>query len=107
MSDPNIAEAGKATRFQKGKVPISPGRPKKPPISGRYATVAELPAPDNLLAALKLSEADQREAAGRPNRQRRSTGRPATLAASQGGECSNAREELLRSYWLWQVHLES
>ncbi len=39
--------------------PISPGRPKKSPISDRYAAIAELPAPDYLLTALKLSEAEK------------------------------------------------
>src|SRR5215471_3896278 len=35
------------------------GRPKKLPITDRYAAVAELPVPDNLLTALKLSEAEK------------------------------------------------
>jgi hypothetical protein len=35
------------------------GRPKKLPITDRYATVAELPVPDNLLTALRLSEAEK------------------------------------------------
>ena len=36
MPNPNIAEAGKATRFKKGNVPISPGRPKKTLMSEAY-----------------------------------------------------------------------
>jgi len=37
------------------------GRPRKLPITERYATIAELPVPDYLLTALKLSEAERRE----------------------------------------------
>ena len=59
MPNPNIAEAGRATRFQKGNVPLSPGRPKRSPITDRYATIADLPAPDYLLAALKLSAVEK------------------------------------------------
>ena len=59
MPNPNIAEAGRATRFQKGNVPISPGRPKRLPITDRYAAIADLPALDYLLAALKLSPAEK------------------------------------------------
>ena len=35
------------------------GRPAKQPITDRYAVTADLPAPDYLLAALKLSEAEK------------------------------------------------
>ena len=48
------------------------GRPKKLPITDRYAVMAELPAPDYLLAALKLSEAEKpaiKNLRGRPGAQ--------------------------------------
>jgi hypothetical protein len=35
------------------------GRPKRQPMTERYAAIAELPVPDYLLAALKLSEAEK------------------------------------------------
>jgi hypothetical protein len=35
------------------------GRPRRHPITERYAAIAELPVPDNLLAALKLTEAER------------------------------------------------
>ena len=47
--------------FMPGRSGNRSGRPKRNPISERYAAIAELPAPDYLLAALKLSEAEKQE----------------------------------------------
>ena len=50
-----------AAKWKPGQSGNPSGRPRKIPITDRYATIAELPAPDNLLAALKLSEAERQE----------------------------------------------
>ena len=54
-----IPPAMEANKWKPGQSGNPSGRPKKLPITDRYATVAELPVPDNLLAALKLSEAEK------------------------------------------------
>jgi hypothetical protein len=48
-----------ANKWKPGHSGNPSGRPKKLPITDRYATVAELPVPDNLLTALRLSEAEK------------------------------------------------
>jgi len=50
----NIVEDGKETRFGPGKSGNPGGRPKKRPISGRYADVAEMKLPDDLQKVLRL-----------------------------------------------------
>jgi hypothetical protein len=54
MPNPNIAEAGRATRFKKGNVPISPGRPKKSSISEAYARIIDERLPDDIRLKLGL-----------------------------------------------------
>jgi hypothetical protein len=50
-----------ANKWKPGQPGNPTRRPRKLPITDRYATVAELQVPDNLLAALKLSEAEKQE----------------------------------------------
>ena len=50
-----------ANKWKPGQSGNPSGRPRKLPITDRYASVAELPVPDYLLAALKLSEAEKQE----------------------------------------------
>lgn len=50
-----------ANKWKPGQSGNPTGRPRKLPITDRYATIAELPVPDYLLAALKLSEAEKQE----------------------------------------------
>jgi len=57
MPNPNIAEAGKATRFKKGNVPISPGRPKKTPMSEAYVKHLGDRLPEEVRARLGLPKA--------------------------------------------------
>jgi hypothetical protein len=45
--------------FMPGQSGNPSGRPKKLPITDCYATIAELPVPDYLIAALKLSDAER------------------------------------------------
>ena len=47
--------------WKRGQSGNPSGRPRTLPITNRYATVAELPAPDNLLSALPLSEPEKKE----------------------------------------------
>ena len=47
--------------FMPGQSGNPSGRPRKLPITDRYAVIAELPAPNYLLAALKLSEAKKKK----------------------------------------------
>jgi hypothetical protein len=54
MPNPNIAEAGKATRFKKGNVPISPGRPRKTAVSDAYARHVGKALPDDVRVKLGL-----------------------------------------------------
>jgi len=54
MPNPNIAEAGKTTRFKKGNVPISPGRPKKSSVSEAYARLVDKRLPDDIRLKLGL-----------------------------------------------------
>ena len=48
-----------ANKWKPGHSGNPAGRPKKLPITDRYAAVAELPVPDNLLTALRLREAEK------------------------------------------------
>jgi len=50
-----------AKKWKPGQSGNPSGRPKRLPITDRYGVIAELPAPDYLLAALRLSEAEKRE----------------------------------------------
>jgi len=66
MSDNDSAHSARKTLggvtgkgFLPGQSGNPSGRPKRNPISDRYATIAELSAPDYLLAALKLSDAEK------------------------------------------------
>jgi hypothetical protein len=55
MSNPKIAEAGIATQFKPGCAP-GPGRPKRRPITERYAVLAETPIEEDERKELKLPE---------------------------------------------------
>lgn len=55
MSNPKIAEAGIATRSKPGSAP-GPGRPKRRPITERYAALAETPIEEKERKKLKLPE---------------------------------------------------
>ena len=50
-----------ANKWKPGQSGNPSGRPRKLPITDRYATIAELPVPDYLLTALRLSEAEKQE----------------------------------------------
>jgi hypothetical protein len=50
-----------ANKWKPGQSGNPSGRPRKLPITDRYGVIAELPVPDYLLTALKLSEAERRE----------------------------------------------
>jgi Family of unknown function (DUF5681) len=56
-----IPPAMEANKWKPGQSGNPSGRPKKLPITDRYASIAELPAPEYLLAALKLSPAERQE----------------------------------------------
>ena len=50
-----------ANKWKPGQSGNPSGHPRKLPITDRYASVAELPVPDNLLSALELSEPEKGE----------------------------------------------
>ena len=54
-----IPPAMEANKWKPGQSGNPSGRPRRLPISDRYAAMAELPLPDYVLAALKLSEAER------------------------------------------------
>jgi hypothetical protein len=54
MPNPKIAEAGRATRFKKGNVPVSPGRPKRTAVTDAYAKHIGKPLPDDIRRKLGL-----------------------------------------------------
>jgi hypothetical protein len=56
MPNPKIAEAGRATRFKKGNVPISPGRPKKGRFREYYEELIDKRLPEDLRIGLKLEK---------------------------------------------------
>jgi len=56
MPNPKIAEAGRATRFKKGNVPISPGRPKKGQLREYYQELIDKPLPEDLRIGLQLEK---------------------------------------------------
>ena len=56
MPNPNIAEAGRRTRFTSETAPRNGGRPKKLPITERYAEILEEELPENIRVAMKLKK---------------------------------------------------
>jgi hypothetical protein len=89
MGNPNIAEAGRATQFRKGNVPISPGRPKKTPMSEAYVKHLGERLPEEVRTKLGLPKA--------------ATGRMPSPSARSGPRSRGRRMQRARSQTGWKA----